>query len=657
MRLRLVAFGIVAVFVLSLALVYVVIPWLSGSPMPGLPFDLGDTEQVELTDYRPPPPKPDEPLADDLLSDKNPAFLPDLVDRRPEGSWRINASSAVLRLDVPMLKPDADSHFLQLRPSYADAMASAPAGMSVLPSLNVIDGKAKQFDDGLYAAIDLAYYQGLKPRLESHVALIERIHDRAPRDSSAAAYLAAGLQIAGAPVQTSQPEHVASWRTRFELAAMFSKPLGFYTWSPELVRVFRFMRFFQQPLPPDKPDLTSELARAVGSDPKLLEDYKRVSAFYAKLTNPLANLTLVDALEKGAKPGGPQAIAVFPSARSKETELLRQLFPGGLPAGADLMRELIRAIRAGKVDLAPKTNSGWYEYQIYALETLLLPEKGEENPKLLLTKAYKKRMLEAFTALVTKRRETHIRFLETVAAKSAEPLAPPAKVKPRLRVEPCPSYYLRTARSYDFLLNFLVAAVGEDGLALLHAKKEEGDRSRPLLEELRSMREFFYGLHLLSAEDIGMAPGLRPDEPVDRAACEANATQWLALYRHDADLKVDTRVSVPLYFDNTQQRTRLWATIGVRLAKLDVSYARPPKIKPAAGGGEWEEAKPDQLEAAMYVIAVDEFAEIEIPGLEPLTRKEFRDVCNANKTKPEILRAFSRQGIIETPQFKSKDAP
>ena len=45
------------------------------------------------------------------------------------------------------------------------------------------------------------------------------------------------------------------------------------------------------------------------------------------------------------------------------------------------------------------------------------------------------------------------------------------------------------------------------------------------------MREFFYGLHLLSAEDIGMAPALRPDEPVDRAACEAKATRMAGFLR------------------------------------------------------------------------------------------------------------------------------
>ena len=214
-------------------------------------------------------------------------------------------------------------------------------------------------------------------------------------------------------------------------------------------------------------------------------------------------------------------------------------------------------------------------------------------------------------------------------------------MKPQLRVEPCPTYYLRTARSYGFLLNFLLASVGDDALAALHGLKQGGARSDTLLVELRTMRELFYGFHLLCVEDIGMAPEIRPDEPVDRDACEATATAWLGSYASDADLSVDTRVSVPLYFDIVNRRTRLWATIGVRLAKLDVSYARPPKVKPFNGAGEWEELKPHQLEAAGYLVAVDEFAEVEVPGLEPLTRQEFRDACNAHKTKARDLEGGS----------------
>jgi hypothetical protein len=269
-----------------------------------------------------------------------------------------------------------------------------------------------------------------------------------------------------------------------------------------------------------------------------------------------------------------------------------------------------------------------------------MPERGQEHAKLLLTRAYKKRMLEAFQALMTKRRETFALGLAAAASKSVE-ARPLTKIKPRLRVEPGPTYFLRMARSYEFVTNVLVATIGEEGLASLHGRREGGERSRTLLDELRWMREFFYGLHLLSAEDIDMAPALRPDEPVDRAACELEAARWLSSFTTDPDLKVDTRVSIPLHFDTVAGRTRLWTTIGVRLAKLDVSYARPPKVKPASGTGEWQDVKPQQLEGVPYVIAVDEFAEAEVPGLQPLTREEFREVCDARKTKPEIVRALS----------------
>jgi hypothetical protein len=35
--------------------------------------------------------------------------------------------------------------------------------------------------------------------------------------------------------------------------------------------------------------------------------------------------------------------------------------------------------------------------------------------------------------------------------------------------------------------------------------------------------------------------------------------------------------------------------------------------------------------------------EIQIPGLQPLTRLEFRDACNAHKTKLAIVIALSRR--------------
>jgi hypothetical protein len=642
MRVRLVVGSLVGLLVLLVALLYLAPTFMGEWLRPGrFVNDVEpETDTVEVTEYHAPQQPPVDEMVDDQLSDKNPEFVPNLVDRRHEGEWIVNASSAVLKLDVPLLLPDQEAALLVLRPSYADAIANAPASMKVLPSINLIDGKAKQFDDGLFAAIDLAHFKGLKPKLVSVVSVIERLHERVRPESAASAYLAAGLKFAGVEVKPARPDQVSDWLQRFEASAMDSKPFSFYTWSEDLARVFRFMRFFQQKLPGRSTDLIKELASALGSDPRLLEDYQTTNAFNARLTNPLGTHTLADVGARAGRGEDPASVAVFPSSRSKETELFRRLFPLGLAPGADLMRELIHAIRKGDVDLTPRADGGWYEYQVYALETFLMPEKGQEHPKLLLTGAYKKRMLEAFAALMTKRRETHARSLEVAKVAAAPPLT---KFKPRLRVEPCPTYYLRTARSYDFVLNFLVATVGADGLASLYGLKEGGGRARPLLEELRWMRELFYGLHLLSAEDIGMAPALHSDEPVDRAACEATANDWLASYSKDADLKVDTRVSVPIFFDAASGRTRLWTTIGVRLSKLDASYARAPKIKPAQGSDDWREVDPHQLEGSQNVIAVDEFAEAEIRGLQPLTRTEFRQVCDAYKTKAEIVQALGRR--------------
>ena len=77
------------------------------------------------------------------------------------------------------------------------------------------------------------------------------------------------------------------------------------------------------------------------------------------------------------------------------------------------------------------------------------------------------------------------------------------------------------------------------------------------------------------------------------------------------------------------------------MAKLDVAYAKPPRIKPLNDASEWHEVNAYQLESVEYIIAVEEFAEVEIPGLQPLTRGEFREICDTRKTRPGILKALS----------------
>jgi len=334
-------------------------------------------------------------------------------------------------------------------------------------------------------------------------------------------------------------------------------------------------------------------------------------------------------------------VAVFPPKTSKETVLFEKLFPTGIPPNIDLMKELVKRIRSGEVNLRPGSDSGWYDYQVYALETLLLPEKGTEKDKLQMTKAYKKRMLEAFKALVTKRRETHVRELGVAGAKTAaDKRPPPDQLSPRLRVEPSPTYYLRTARAYAFLTNFLESAVGKESLQTLHGLKQDGERTPDLYSELIGMRDLFYGLYLVSAEDIGLKPAFAADESVDVDHCYKLVTDWLPRALADPDLAADTRVAVPIYVDG--RMTRLWATLGVRLAKLEAGYARPPNLKPALGLDPWQEAESHQLQNAYYLIPVDEFAEVELKGNRVLSREELRAICDRAKTKEAILEALQK---------------
>jgi hypothetical protein len=600
-----------------------------------------DRETIEITEHSRPT-DPETFLVDDRLESKKTSFDPSLIDRRAFHGWTLNASDAIIKLDSPIVYPDRNPELLVLHPSYAAAIKDA--GGTILPSINLIDGKAKQFDDGLYAAIDRAYFLGHGESMKSHLETLERIREKVAKGSPADDYLAAGLSLVeGGKVELSAKAKAS--RARFLSEEVRSKPIGFSTWDRSLADAFRVLRFFAQPI--EEPSIPVEIARVLRDEKKLRDDYVRAYSFYAKLTNPLIGRTPADLID-GPPPAPGELIAMFPPSTSREVELFEKLFPNGLPPDANLIRELIAAIRSGKVNLKPDSRSGWYEYQAYALETLLLPEQGPESAKLLLTKTYKKRMLEAFQALVTKRRETHVRQLPEDKSEPPMPMEQIASVEPRLRVEPNPTYFLRTARSYAFLANFLESTLGEPTLKSLKGLREgeKGvvERERDLHTELSWMRSLFYGLYLLSSEDIGLKPEFLDGEAVDRDSSEKVATEWLASIASDADLAVDTRVAVPIFHNPRTGTVRLWMTVGVRLTPLDVSYVKPPSLRSTEDSAEWKAVEPYKLTTASLLIPVDEFAEVEIGGHRVLNRAELRAICDRMKTKAKIVEAMLNLG-------------
>jgi len=441
----------------------------------------------EHIDYDQPPERDELKLVDDKLGDKTPAFDETLVDSRALGDWEVNASAAVIRLDCPMVKPDTQEALLVLRPSYADAVKTAKRqGLELLPSANLLDGAAKQFDDGLYAAVDLACFRGELGPGPAAVQVVKDIFGKLPEGSPARPFLAAALELAGEKVDLSPSEarQKKSLLDDFQGDPTQSKPISFYTWTPELGRLWRFYRFLQHEFDGQSLGVPAAVAAVLQQNPDLLKQYRELNAFYGRLTNPMICLpadALIDSdvplSELANKLGARRpTVAVFPPSTSRETELFERMFPAGLPAGVNLMGELIRRIRSGEVKLEPGKDDGWYQHQVYALETMLLPSRGQEDEKLLLTAAYKGRLVEAFKALITKRRETHARQLgKSKGGKPPSPLEY-GELRPRLRIEPCATFYLRTARVYAFLRDFLEAAAGREALSKLHGLREGGPR-------------------------------------------------------------------------------------------------------------------------------------------------------------------------------------
>ena len=632
-------------------------------PLPRL--ETVEREKVEPSDRK------YELFTDDKLVDKTPDFDPGLIDSRlfgdsPENRWEINASGAVTGLDILDVR-DADEGFLlELYPSYsAAAKALRARGRELLPSVNMLDGKAKQFDDGLYAELDSAMTFGRMRAFHDTSTMLFAILGKLDASGDAYAWVWGGLEVGIEDflrtVHTRRPDGAQGFIDAFERSEVESKPIGFYTWSDELRRTFRFLRYFQKGWPA-RAGVPDEIAAVLAANPDIAKRHATLLDFYAHLTNPFDALSFADlagpesagksleelwAVRKLApKPDGP-TVHLLPYSASREVALFNRLFGvAGLPEGADLMMEFVKAIRDGRVDLAPRADSGWYDYQVHALETFLLPERGKEHDRLLLTKKYKERMLQAFKALVTKRRETHVRQLAPACGKAAP--RPSGEVAPRLRVEPNPTYYLRTARAYAFLQTYLESAIPGDVMKRLTGRTRAGGRAMALGPELDHIKNLFYGFHLVSCEDIGMKPALLEGELADAESCRRVATDWLADWPSDPDLAMDTRVSVPIFVDEINNKTTLWCTLGVRGAKLKSWYARPPRWRPAKRSGagaedaEWLEIESWRTSPANQLILIDEFAEVTLKGVRVLSREELREACDAEGTKEKIVGALSR---------------
>jgi hypothetical protein len=604
------------------------------------------------------------------------------IERSGPGGLRytVNNSTATFGLDVT--RPD--EHCSRLFPDYAAALRHCREnGLPAIPSVQLVQGKCKQFDDRLCAALETAVQegpsggerlgkraalQGLLGRLRSLLAAAPERHKPVVR--MAIVHVGTALALGGAKpaLEESLAAEVARTAEDF-LAKPASRPIGFWSESERLGNIFRQDRFLSEGLSiaTDLP-VCVVLAAATTEDPRLAEAFGRFREFDARLANPpvfvdsrtaLASpqrcfscAELAGLLPPGRPTASPEAevlaalensaymdmkfdaqagFALVAYAESREHNLLHKLFKtGGLTGREELMPLIVEAVRSGRLRLDPGPGSGWYDYQWHALETLLVPERAPEAPKLHLTPAYRERLENAFKTSLAKHRETQIKHLPiiTLGIASREQEPPEVRIGPEFCVEPTATVYLRYARGYRFLRNSMRAAMGEAflGKVPLGAGRSDAD------EELRRMAMLCYGLYEQLCLDLGRGPDYLDGEMTadDRAAARSEAAAWLSALAGDPDLAVDTRVAAPITA-RPDGPVRHWATGGVRLERVEYRYRDLPTVS--------REVRPAFVPTLLY-LPTDVFLEFEHSAGVPLTRAEFRAICDRSPSEAALRTAL-----------------
>ena len=558
----------------------------------------------------------------------------------------LDLSHQVLQVAVP--EDETNQGGTSLAPSFSelnlDASRFAPAAAMAL--------KAKQFDDGLYAAVEMAADAGLNHFPDRKRFLLDFLKALAgDSNQQAQAILTAAARLGGLQPQvgTVVSAQADALERDFLRQEGNSKVLGFYTWSDDLARIFRRDRMLQTTL--DAPAAQS-YAAALARNDDLLKAYATELALAEKLTNALAWDDLRPAaaeLEAGRTPSFPKPLSLFPPSRAAETDLIKKLFPTQpIPEGFDLADEMIKRLRAGTLDLKPQPNSGWYDYQAYALEPLAVPDQTPEGQHLLFDKAYGQELVGLFKAGVALTRETHIKQLEVpVAPSTAAPVfglpKPEIEVSPDLTVEPAATYYLRRAASYRFVRDVVRQSFGAAGLSQMRRLTAAGPVNLALDAELDLMESLFQAAYLRSCEEIGMAPQRQagPRDLQREAAQRALLTAWLASLNKDPDLGSDIRMMVPVFYDLPRRMTKVWVVLGIFPKPLKVSFVRDPAVMEIKGG-DGQRLSLDTVNitfvAENHSIAHVVTAEVYVTRL--LNRTEFRTLCDQQKTPEAILRAL-----------------
>ena len=558
----------------------------------------------------------------------------------------LDLSTQVLAVEAPI---DVGFSFERdAGPGPAEAPLSATLGAmdsTALVSASVLAQKAKIFDDGLYAAVEVATQEGTG-RHAGKAALLASLGRALAGSDSFVAGTAPELLLGAArlghvhvegvpPAVEARAQHAVEAFLADEVSC---KPVGFYTWSQQLEHIFQQDRMLQAEM--DTAGVKA-VASALRADSTAGATYKHHLRLVSRLTNPFAHpdlRSLLEAAGDGHADAVEEGTRFFPPSVAHETAIIKKLFGSRpIPDGFVLADEMIRRIRSSELDLAPRAESGWYDYQTWALEALVIPERMPEGERLRLDAGYRTLLDDLFKGLLTLTRETHVKQLEIPRVGAAGPGREVfIKITPVLSAEPLATFYLRRALGYRYIRSVLEDAFGSQELERLHRLSQAGPVPVSLAEELSGMEALFLGAHVSVARELGLA--LDTATGSDTSASEAvdRFAAWAGALSCDADLSADLRAMVPVFYDVERRKLKVWAFLGWACRPITVSFAQPPQATffdlrgnrlhdpPSIRWGVLREALPYPVTAELFVDRV-------------LDRDEFRRLCDSCGTRSEIL--------------------
>lgn len=577
------------------------------------------------------------------------------------GDKKLNLTQAVMKVGLDVVNPATEEDFVTLHKTVKGAVEAGRkvpgAEYSVLPSASMAYWKAREFDSGVIAALDLAVIFGRNDKKVGLADIVEQIFNKLEKTDYARTYLAAALELLGKKVELF-PEEIGRrniWLNQYKTRMRdVNPPIDYFTWNEELERVYDFETFLQEEIPRRQWFMAAQIAKVLAKpeNDELRKNYDGVINTFDYIYRRRHVFTVDDLVNAKAfsddqilemfqkRPGWTYRLVFLTSALRREQLYFNEMLPLGLAPGLDPMTELSQRSKIGYVSFIPTNDrAGLEQVQAFALDALIAEPTGYEADKTLLSRVFKERLFHPYFA--TKQEVSD--EAKVILPKPWEP-SDKDKICPVFRVEPAPQFYLRTARVYDFMFRVSVALLGQQSITKVHRILPDGSESPDyLFDEINKMKRLFYGLYMVSCEDLGLRPALEASDVFERDVAYREALDWLKNITDDKDFARDARYISPGFYGHFADQNRqiqlimTWANLGFRLMKFDSSFARAPQIREGGEGSVWNVVPDSELGHGRYVMPVSQFKMLDLVARAGIPPKQFREICDKANQDPDKI--------------------